>query len=214
MAEKREQKIFDSPPGVHNLETLCAEIPSPRPIAQPAETLIEYAPEIRQEAVSIVESTSSVENKVPNRPVKFTQNHLPDELNMIDLMYQKERERRRQVKLNAKNKKRKSKKSSSRDSSQISVTKTGGTDGPVSSATSMTSSKAIDLSSKIDTDSESVNTFSHGQSSKYSNFTDVNSPTAKTTESIKDAISIHSNIVASTTEMLSTEESILTKVSI
>jgi len=72
IAEKREQKMMENPPGVANLDEMPISIePIEQPIKsqdfdEPVQELVTSGPP------SIVESTSSRENRKPRKPVKFS----------------------------------------------------------------------------------------------------------------------------------------------
>ena len=214
LADRREQKLMQNPPGVKTLDELCAVIPKVE--AYQAEAVHPVPPvekislplEDVECAPSIVESTSSIENRKPRKPVKFSRSHSPDELNMIDLMYQKERERRRHHKLD-KNKKRRKQKSTSYDSSESSKNVISLSSKEVSHAVdgSMSSTTPIPAVIPADSDSDSISTVSHhvhsntAATSTKSQSRRIDSEVA--TESIHDSVSLHSGI-RSTADPLST----------
>ena len=116
IAQKRDKIAAESVEkiGAQNLDALCATLePEKEQQLEQQNQQQRLDKQQQQYETSIVESTSSVENRKPAKPVKFIRRTAepPDELNMIDLMYQKELKHRKEAKM-AKSKKRKKQKSS------------------------------------------------------------------------------------------------------
>lgn len=222
LSEERDRKIFENPPGAKSLVFLANQI-SPAPVVPVASAQTptlenpQKLPIFDDELPSLIESTSSIENHKPARkPVKFQKRaKSPDKLNIVDLMYQKERERRRETREAKKEKKRRRKEKNSSQSSfetrtsskDLSLTgsipvvalKSSKSDRSVvtSSLSTVTPKSSSDKSSEIPkTKSGSPRSIETGSLPSRSSRVDSNyeKPVSET-ESIKDSVSFYSGLV-------------------
>ena len=217
LSEERDRKIFENPPGAQNLVFLANQIAPPPVLPVVAKKSnsekTQKLPIFDDELPSVIESTSSIENHKPVRkPVKFQKRaKSPDKLNIVDLMYQKERERRRETKEAKKEKKRKRKEkmsstsfetASSRDlsltgSTPVLALKPSKSDrSPVTSSISTltpktSSGKSSHISSKVVTGSIETGSIP----SRSSRFESEFEKPISETESVKDSVSFYSGLV-------------------
>ena len=221
LSEERDRKIFENPPGAKSLVFLANQIsPAPVvPVSAKTPTLenSQKLPIFDDELPSLIESTSSIENHKPARkPVKFQKRaKSPDKLNIVDLMYQKERERRRETK-EAKNEKKRRRKE--KNSSQSSFeTGTSSKDLSLTGSIPVVALKSSKSDRSVTTSSLSTVTpkSSSGKSSEISKTKTGSSRSIETgsvpsrssrvdssyekpvseTESIKDSVSFYSGLV-------------------